>query len=208
MLLLLIKFHRPILKPLWPNIRPINQERFLRFFNGLGSIMNVKILFALLITFIAYALFFLQSYFIALAINIPLPLLFIVFAVSSASLAASLPISIWGIGTREAVFVFTFKTIGISTENALSFSFLLFVINYLCCGFIGLLAMFEFHNILLIKKISDRPPRVKTSPSTSASIHQKTGPASSPPTARPRITGSIWGKSKSPGLSRASGIYK
>lgn len=152
MFLSIINSPKNILRSFWSKIGQINQNRILLFFNGLKNIVSVKIIFAIFLTVLAYALFFLQGYFVALAIGMPLPILFIVFSVSSASLAASLPISIWGIGTREAVFIFAFKTIGIGMENALSFSFLLFTINYLCCGFIGLLAWLEIHNKILFLK--------------------------------------------------------
>ncbi len=62
------------------------------------------------------------------------------YAVALGSLTALLPISIAGLGTREAAIVAYLGTHDVSSEAALSFSLLVFVTFYLGGGIIGAVA--------------------------------------------------------------------
>ena len=63
------------------------------------------------------------------------------YAVALGSLITLLPISISGLGTREAVMIAYLGTAGISSEAALGFSLLVFFTFYICGGLIGLVRL-------------------------------------------------------------------
>jgi uncharacterized membrane protein YbhN (UPF0104 family) len=88
-------------------------------------------------TVLAYALFFLQAYILAKALSIPLTYLSSMYAVALGSLAALLPVSISGLGTREAVIVAFLGTLGVSREMALGYSLLVFATFNLAGGLMG-----------------------------------------------------------------------
>lgn len=100
--------------------------------------MSLSSLFvAGLMTALAYGLFFLQTYIAALAFNLPLDFLTVSFATALGSLVTLLPISISGLGTRDAAIATYLGTQGITTAQALSFSLSIFLIFYLAGGLIG-----------------------------------------------------------------------
>ncbi|MCI0416527.1 flippase-like domain-containing protein, partial [bacterium] len=95
------------------------------------------ILVALLLTSFAYVIFFGQCYLLALGLGMEIEFLKICFAVSLGSLVTLIPISISGLGTREAVMIAYLGTAGISPELSLGYSLLVFVTFYVAGGLIG-----------------------------------------------------------------------
>lgn len=75
------------------------------------------------------ALAVVQMYFLARAVGIDIGPLVLYGVVSMATLVASLPVSVAGIGTREATVIFALTSLGASTGQAISFS-LLWLINF------------------------------------------------------------------------------
>jgi glycosyltransferase 2 family protein len=100
------------------------------------------ILLASLLTTIAYAIFFGQCYFLAIGLGMNIGFLKVCFAVSLGSLVTLIPISISGLGTREAVMITYLGRAGISPELSLGFSLLVFVTFYVAGGLIGAIAWF------------------------------------------------------------------
>jgi uncharacterized protein (TIRG00374 family) len=98
------------------------------------------ILIASLFTAFAYVLFFGQCYLLALGMNLRVSILTICFAVSLGSLITLIPISISGLGTREAAMIAYLGRHGISAELSLGYSLLVFVTFYLAGGLIGAIA--------------------------------------------------------------------
>ena len=92
------------------------------------------------LTVLAYAIFFGQCYLLALALEMPAGLMPTNYAVALGSLVTLLPISVSGLGTREAVIVAYLGTIGVSGEAALGFSLLVFFTFYVAGGLIGAVA--------------------------------------------------------------------
>jgi uncharacterized protein (TIRG00374 family) len=100
------------------------------FQKGLDQLLTVRLLLPLLVTIAAYALFYLQCYLSALALQLPLSYPRAAFAVSVASLLALLPVSISGVGVRDLVFITLLHPLGITAETAVGYSLLiLFVFN-------------------------------------------------------------------------------
>lgn len=90
-----------------------------------------------MLTLAAYALFAGFGILSARALGIDMPAISVVCAVFLGSVAAILPISFAGLGTRDAAIVAIFASVGTSGEAALSFSILLFLVLNVAGAFIG-----------------------------------------------------------------------
>lgn len=103
--------------------------------------LNLRVLLlSLAVTTVAYALYFFQCYLLAIALQLEVGFFPIMFAVSLGGLVTLLPISISGLGTREATIVAYLGAFGVSGTEALSFSLLVFTVFYLAGGLLGLIA--------------------------------------------------------------------
>jgi glycosyltransferase 2 family protein len=88
----------------------------------------------------AYLLFFLQCFLVERALGVGISFAQTSYAVSLGSLVTLLPISISGLGTREATIVMYLGTLGIKPETAMSFSLLIFSVFYVAGGIMGAVA--------------------------------------------------------------------
>ena len=104
------------------------------------SLPSVAWVIAGALTLIAYGLFFLQCYLAARAFHLPISFVTASFATALGSLVALIPVSISGLGTRDAAIVAYLNSYGIPTARALSFSLAFFLVFYLVGGLIGALA--------------------------------------------------------------------
>jgi uncharacterized protein (TIRG00374 family) len=110
------------------------------FLRGVEQMRQWKFLFAVVLTFLSYGLFFIRCYLIALALRISLDFFTFVFFMSMVSLVVLVPISIAGLGTREGTLIFLFSHVAIPQEVSLSFSLLiLFAVN-VWTGMLGFMA--------------------------------------------------------------------
>jgi glycosyltransferase 2 family protein len=107
---------------------------------GLRSLTWPALLVATLLTVAAYVLFFIQAYLLALALGLPVGFGPVTYAVALGSLITLLPISISGLGTREATMIAYLGTVNVVAAAALGFSLLVFVTFYLGGGLMGLVA--------------------------------------------------------------------
>ena len=94
------------------------------FYGGIDSLNSLHLLLPALLSFIAYFLFFFQCYFISLALELSIPFFYLAFSISIANLIALIPISVSGIGTRDAALILLFSFMGLTKEVSVSFSFL------------------------------------------------------------------------------------
>jgi uncharacterized protein (TIRG00374 family) len=108
--------------------------------DGLRQVTLGWLLVAIGLTAVAYLLFYAQCYLLALALSLPIDMLTVSMAVALGSLVTLVPISISGLGTREAVIVAYLGNIGVAPEGALGFSFLVFVTFYIAGGLMGAVA--------------------------------------------------------------------
>jgi uncharacterized protein (TIRG00374 family) len=102
---------------------------------GLSSLIS-----SLLLTAIAYGVFFGQCYLLSRAVGIDIGYMSITYAVGLGSLVTLLPISISGLGTREATITAYLAASGVQPEVALSFSLLVFATFYIAGGIMGAVA--------------------------------------------------------------------
>jgi hypothetical protein len=104
---------------------------------GLLQLTWPGILLSIALTVLAYGIFFGQCYLLALALDLPVGFVPVTFAVALGSLVTLIPISISGLGTREAAMIAYLSSAGIDAESAISFSLLVFVTFSLAGGLIG-----------------------------------------------------------------------
>lgn len=115
-------------------------ERYIgEFFDGFSKFNFNGVLVISTITLIGWAIYYILMYVLALAIGIDIPFFYLVACVSLSAVITLLPISISGIGTRDALLIFLFTNIGLSSESAVAFSMMILGV-YAFNGVIGLFA--------------------------------------------------------------------
>jgi uncharacterized protein (TIRG00374 family) len=107
---------------------------------ALRQMTVVVFLVSIVLTAVAYAIFFGQCYLFAVSLGLPANFAQISYAIALGSLVALLPISISGLGTREAVIIARLGLAGVPTTAALGFSLLVFATFYIAGGLMGALA--------------------------------------------------------------------
>jgi len=107
---------------------------------GLADIGRRSILPAVLWTTAGSAMFFLQCWLIASSLSLALPLPALVLATALANLVSFLPITIAGIGTREAALIGGLASSGVVAADAVSYSLLMLLVFFVCGAAIGALA--------------------------------------------------------------------
>ena len=108
--------------------------------SGLKQLSLTALTAATLLTAIAYFVLFLQSYLIAVALGVPLSFWQVAYAMAIGSVVTLLPISVSGLGTREAAVVAFLGTHGVPANLALGFSLLVFATFYVASGVLGAIA--------------------------------------------------------------------
>jgi len=108
--------------------------------SGLRQMTFPWLVGAMILTVLAYTLLFGQCYLLALALDLRVGLAPVSYAVALGSLVTLLPISISGVGTREAAMIAYLGTAGVPAEAALSFSLLVFLTFYVAGGLMGAVA--------------------------------------------------------------------
>ncbi len=129
---------------------------FLIFYKKILSVIK-KILFDLselfknssktlaVLTFFVYIAYVTACYFDALTFNIKIDFFYLVFVYTLGSLISVIPISVNGLGTREAVFIFLMNIKGILNESSFALSIFAFVLA-------PLLILFLFYVFVMFKK--------------------------------------------------------
>jgi hypothetical protein len=107
---------------------------------GLRTLTPLTLLLGIMLTMLVYAVFFSQCYLTALAMGLHVGIVPISYAVALGSLITLLPISISGLGTREAAIIAYLGTVGVTAEQALGFSLLVFATFYIGGGLMGAVA--------------------------------------------------------------------
>jgi uncharacterized protein (TIRG00374 family) len=120
------------------NVRATQAVR--RFQQGLRPLLTPRLAVPLALTLLAYALFFWQGWLLALALDLPLGMVYLAVCLSVAGVAALLPISFSGLGTRDAILILLFAPLGLAAEEAVAFSTLFFLTFYVGGGALGAIA--------------------------------------------------------------------
>ena len=129
------------------------EEKYEDFYSGINQLINGKIIFFVALTCLSYLIFFIQCYLIALAIGISIDFLTITLFMAISNLISFIPISISGLGTRDAALIYLFSLVELKPELAVSYAFLVFLTFFVCGGFIGVVAWWikplEFNKLSL-----------------------------------------------------------
>lgn len=81
-------------------------------------------------TVLALALNIIRFYMLLLSLGLTLPIGALIFGIALANLIGLLPISVAGVGMRDAVLLLVFQQAGQSSEGAIAFSLLILLVAY------------------------------------------------------------------------------
>lgn len=112
---------------------------FSDLYNGIKTLNANQFVLATFITFFGWLIYFITMYLLALSIDITIPFLYLATCVSISAVITLIPISISGIGTRDATLIILFSYLGLSKESAIAFSMMI-LIMFAFNGSIGLIA--------------------------------------------------------------------
>lgn len=107
------------------------------FSRGMTTVAGKNMVIPFMVTGIIFGVYFLQARLLAYSLGIDIKYIETSLALSAAMLIAMIPITVAGIGTREAVLIFLLGQIGKSPEEAVSFSFALFIIFFVFILILG-----------------------------------------------------------------------
>lgn len=110
------------------------------FFDAIKSFLTWKVIPSVVITLFIYLLFFVQCIVLAYAMNLQIEMFYLIFCVVVFSALSILPISVSNMGTREFSLIFMFSYVGLSSEQAVTYSLLFFLIINLLLALFGWLA--------------------------------------------------------------------
>lgn len=118
------------------------EESFEDFYSGLNQLINPRLLISGLLTCLGYLMFFIQCYLIVIAIDLSINFLTITLFMAISNLISFIPISISGLGTRDATLIYLFSLIGLKPELAVSYAFLVFTTFFVCGGLMGAISFY------------------------------------------------------------------
>ena len=111
-----------------------------QFVKGMQELMTYRIYGAGLLTLLAWSLFFLQCFLIAKAIGLPITYMEVIPIMAITNIFTFLPVSISGLGTREAALCFLLLPRGISLELILAYSMGVLFVFFIVGGIMGAVA--------------------------------------------------------------------
>ncbi len=110
------------------------------FLDAMRANVGWPLLRTLPLTLLTFLVTYLQGAMIAEAMGLDLPFVDVICVLAIASLLALLPISVSGVGAREAFFAVLFPAFGLAAERGVSFGLLVFGVIYLAITLLGLAA--------------------------------------------------------------------
>jgi uncharacterized protein (TIRG00374 family) len=119
------------------------EVRIEAFYRGVDQFRSFRLLIPLALTILTYVFFYTQCFLIARAINIEISYLNVVYCISTANLASLIPISVSGIGTRDATLISMFAVLDLPKESAVVFSILFLFLSNVSSCLIGAIAWFK-----------------------------------------------------------------
>jgi len=115
-----------------------------------------SLLLPFLLSFFNWFVFYTELYLIAQLFNIHIPYITFIFLLAIASTIATIPVSIYGLGTRDATLVALLSLYGVSPENSISFTLFWFTVFLITPSIIG-----GFITIMENKKLPSRKKPIK-----------------------------------------------
>jgi len=127
----------PLLPWLGSKIRLPGQEKLERFYHSVSQLGYPALGLACLISLVFNIMLIAFNVLIALSLNVHLPLGVFLLFTPILSLTLAIPISISGLGTREAAYIALFSTVGIPQETAVAMSLINYFLTNVVVGIIG-----------------------------------------------------------------------
>jgi uncharacterized membrane protein YbhN (UPF0104 family) len=127
-----------------------------RFPKSLRPLLMPGLVVPLVLTLMAYALFFAQAQLLAVALDLKVGIIYLAVCLSVAGMVTLLPISFSGLGTRDAILIALFAPLGLAAEQAVAFSPLFFLTFYVGGGIYGAVAW-------QLKPLAERPTELPRS---------------------------------------------
>jgi len=112
-----------------------NRFTLAKLWQGLKNLNRKVILLFSLYLIVGWFIYFLSRYFIALSLGLNLSFVDVSVISIFISMVVTLPISVAGLGTREAAVIYLFGLLGLTKETALAFSLLVFIIDIVPLSF-------------------------------------------------------------------------
>ncbi|HUT78183.1 MAG TPA: lysylphosphatidylglycerol synthase domain-containing protein, partial [Polyangia bacterium] len=104
------------------------------FYDGVGRLLGPRLLLDGLLTLGAYAVLFAGAALLAMSLGIEVTAVEAGLLLGLANLVALVPVTVAGVGTRDAVFVLAFPALGLTEAQALAFSALVLAAFFLGTG--------------------------------------------------------------------------
>lgn len=143
-------FEKLIKTQIFQTIQGYMDDPIETFYEDLPSFKSLRLPF--LISFVGWLVFFSELYLIAQLFDIHVPYLTLFFILAIAATIASIPISIYGLGTRDAALIALLSLYGVSPENCISFTLFWFTVFWVTPSIIGaFITLFEH------KKLPSKP---------------------------------------------------
>ncbi|MFC1700642.1 lysylphosphatidylglycerol synthase transmembrane domain-containing protein [Patescibacteria group bacterium] len=142
-------FGRYIKKIIPIDLNNYNRFNFSKFWNGIKLLKKKEIIIFFFYLVISWFLYFYPRYVIAQSLRLKLSFIDIVIISTVLSIVSILPISVAGIGTREATVIYLFSLFKLNKETAVLFSLMIFTVNIIVVSF-GLIPYLK--ELVLIKK--------------------------------------------------------
>lgn len=118
------------------------REIFNEFYDNFPA--KKKLLIPVLLTLVVWLIAYSQMYIIALALSINISYWHFIILLPLSTVVSLLPITISGLGTREAVLILIFSAYNVSSESIVAMSLIGFVLLYYLPSFIGGFFSFKF----------------------------------------------------------------
>ncbi len=128
------------------------EETFEDFYKGVNQLINLRLINSAFLTCVSYLIFYIQCYLLVIAMGLQIDFITIALFMSISNLISFIPISISGLGTRDATLVYLFSLIGLRAELAVGYAFLVFIVFFVFGGLMGAVAWWIKPLNLNIKK--------------------------------------------------------
>lgn len=130
--LLVPGFADRILEPLFARLSPTREPVGLRLFlSTLRALVGRSLLIALPLTALAFLGFYVQGWFVAKSLGLPLGLFDAICFMSMTGLLSQVPISVSGLGVRELFLALVFPTLGMAGADGVAFGLMEFAAIHL-----------------------------------------------------------------------------
>jgi uncharacterized protein (TIRG00374 family) len=146
-------FEKLIKTQIFQTIQRYMDDPIETFYEDLPSFKNLRLPF--LISFIGWFVFFSELYLIAQLFGIHVPYLTLFFMLAIAATIAAVPVSLSGLGIRDAALVGLLSLYNVSPENSISFTLFWFTVFWVTPSIIGaFITLFEHKKLPTKPKIA------------------------------------------------------